>query len=161
LDQQSQQLLKHLAVWRERTAQRKDLPRNWVVDDNQLIDIAAAKPRDREQLMEIEGIPSQLVHRYGNAVLSVIDQSQRRGCEDVVWGPPARLSDRETRLADRLITIIRTQAQTERISPTLVASRKEVQRFVRQPHNHPLVTGWRYELIGRSLLQELEAKQDH
>ncbi len=160
LDLPSQHLLKHLAVWRERTAQRKDLPRNWVAGDNQLIDIAAAKPQEREQLMEVKGVPSQFVHRYGNAVLSVIGKSHRGDGEELVWGPPTRLSDREKRLADRLIEIIKAQARTERVSSTLVASRKEVHRFVRQQRNHPLVTGWRFELVGRRLLQELETKQD-
>ncbi len=160
LDPQSQHLLKHLAVWRERTAQRKDLPRNWVVDDNQLVDIAAAKPQEWEQLMKIEGIPSQFVHRHGNAVLAVIGQSHRGDGEELVWGSPTRLSDREKRLADRLIEIIKAQAQAERVSSTLVASRKEVQRFVRQQHNHPLVTGWRFELVGRRLLEELKVERD-
>ncbi len=161
LDLQSQHALKHLAVWRERTAQRKDLPRNWVADDNQLFDIAAAKPQNREQLMKIDGIPSQFVHRHGNAVLSVIRESKHRDGEDIVWGSPTRLSDREKRLADRLIEIIRAQAQAERVSSTLVASRKDVNQFVRRQHSHPLITGWRFELVGRRLLQELETAQDH
>ncbi len=160
LDLQSQHLLKHLAIWRERTAQRKDLPRNWVINDNQLVDIAAAKPQRQDQLSAIEGVPSRFVHRYGNAVLSVIGRYYRGNDGKTVWEPPARLNDREKQLADRLIEIIRVRAQLEHVSPTLVASRKEVNRFVRQQQHHPLATGWRFELVGRRLLQELEAGQD-
>ncbi len=157
LDAPSQHVLKHLAIWRERTAQRKDLPRNWVADDNLLFDIAAARPPDRQRLQSVKGVSAKFASRHANAVLSVIDDARRGDGEDIVWRSPTRLSDREKWLVDRLLEIIKAEAAAAGVSSTLIASRKEVNRFVRKPHDHPLANGWRFELVGRGLLQELES----
>ena len=43
-------VLRELAAWREARAQRKDLPKNWVMKDDTLADMAAQAPRDAKAL---------------------------------------------------------------------------------------------------------------
>ena len=41
-------VLKEIAAWREREAQKRDIPRNRIMRDDSLLDIAAHAPQDEE-----------------------------------------------------------------------------------------------------------------
>ena len=49
--------LMHLAAWREREAQSRDLPRNRVIRDETLIDLAGSNPKDRNDFANIRNFP--------------------------------------------------------------------------------------------------------
>ncbi len=160
LEPPSQQILKRLARWRERTAQSKDLPRNWIVDDKQLLAIAAARPLDRTQLSRVKGLSARFLDRHADAVLSVVGESLRSGREGVVWRPRARLGERQQRTVEWLARRINETAKAQQISASLIATKKEMRQFVRDPQGQPLVQGWRYQLVGRDLIAELETDRE-
>ena len=49
--------LMHLAAWRENEAQQRDLPRNRVLRDETLIDLAGSNPKTREDFSAIRNFP--------------------------------------------------------------------------------------------------------
>ena len=64
-----------LAAWRESEALRANRPRQWIVRDNVLIDLANRLPGTMNELSGIDGIPAGLVRRSGKQVLSTIAAS--------------------------------------------------------------------------------------
>ena len=54
-----------LAAWRETRAQTRDLPRNWVLKDEHLLDIARMAPQGTAELSKIRGLPPKTIERYG------------------------------------------------------------------------------------------------
>lgn len=158
LDRRSLAVLRELAAWRELEAQRRDLPKRWVVSDESLVEIARRKPGDREALASIRGVNERLVARSADAVLGAV----RAGlaCPDDELPRLAKrqrvVSDAQA-LGDLLSAVVKVRAREHRIAPTLVASRDELERFaagVRE--DHPLATGWRHAVVGA----ELEALLD-
>src|SRR3954454_3592991 len=51
-------VLKELAAWREREARRRDLPREWLVRDPSLVELARAHPTDADGLRRVRGLGS-------------------------------------------------------------------------------------------------------
>jgi ribonuclease D len=47
---------------------------------------------------------------------------------------------------------LRASAKINNINPTLLASRKDIEYWVQTDGEIPLMTGWRYELVGKHLL---------
>ena len=64
-----------LAIWREAEAARRNRPRQWIMRDSVLLDIALALPRTLTALRAIEGIPAKLVNRAGEELLAVVARS--------------------------------------------------------------------------------------
>ena len=151
-------VLKRLAAWREETARAANLPRGWILKDDLLCHIARLQPRSPGELAQLRGLGDKTVKRYGRAICA---QVAAAGDETVV--PDARHDTapdpREEALLDLLSAVVRLRALEQRIHPTVLASRKDLERFVRDPAASRLYQGWRRRLIGEELLAFVEGKR--
>ncbi len=68
--------LQALAAWREERAQRKDIPRNWIMRDETLADIAAHPPKAPDHLKKIRGFPKEQANgKIGHTILTLVKQA--------------------------------------------------------------------------------------
>src|SRR5438034_9731623 len=66
-------ILREVAAWREEEAQRRDLPRNRVLRDETLCEIAAHAPNDVEHLARCRGFPRSIAeNRQGAQILAAV-----------------------------------------------------------------------------------------
>jgi len=65
-----------LATWREEEAIRRNRPRQWIIRDNVLLDIAYKLPSSEKQLAKIEGISPKLASRAGRHLLEAVSASK-------------------------------------------------------------------------------------
>ena len=72
LDGRQLNILKYLAQWREHRARKRDKPRNWIIKDKSLLDIARLAPATLEQLGTIDEINANFLHHEGEEVLSLV-----------------------------------------------------------------------------------------
>jgi len=64
-----------VAAWREREAQVRDVPRNRILKDESLLEIAAHPPTTEEALAEIRAIPTGYAHsRAGKAIVVAVKE---------------------------------------------------------------------------------------
>jgi len=77
LDVQKQQVLKHLAEWREETARRADRPREWSVDNAALAAMARNPPRTLQELAALTVVPPRPLRRRGDALVRAVDRGLR------------------------------------------------------------------------------------
>ena len=61
-------------------------------------------------------------------------------------------------MVDLLMGLLKYQAKKNEVSVTSMASRKDVEQLVRGKGDMPLMSGWRYELGGRTLSEFLQGK---
>jgi ribonuclease D len=146
-----QTVLAQLAAWRERLAQRKNLPRGWIVADPVLADIARALPDSLEQLATVNGAEPALVRRFGKEILDAV-RARRAAPPQRLWAEPPRLDPTQQRLLDDVSARIQTRAREQGISATLLAPRRETMKFVLGDSDCALLRGWRYRLIGTELM---------
>lgn len=151
----NQQMLRALASWRERTAQRRNLPRNWVLRDTALLELVQANPTCHKQLEDIKGVGAGTVRKWGNAILQAI--ADGRAAPPVpLWREPKRLTPAQVQLCHRMLTLVKKRAREQGISPALLATRKDIQALVHGDTKVTLLTGWRRQVVGEKLLAMLD-----
>ena len=142
-----------LAVWREAQAVRSNRPRQWIIRDSVLLDIAAALPRSMDALRGIDNLPPKLVKRAGKDLLAVVARSAD---DDHGYRPPPAPTEQQKRLLKSLQGVVAECAGELGISPELIAPRKELSAVILSGVTDSRVfQGWRRELIGDELLRLL------
>jgi ribonuclease D len=77
LSRRQQAILKALAIYRDKEAQRRDRPHFKVLGDRTLLDLARQAPRRKEELSRVYGMSGGQVRRYGRGLLRVIEKARR------------------------------------------------------------------------------------
>lgn len=141
-----------LANWRERRAQTRDLPREWVLKKQVLTNLAKLQPASISELKSIEGLNDKLVHRLGKQLLEVIKQvDQHEG----LTVPITSLNGEQRGQAKKLMNWLRERGASLQIAPSLIANRKTIEQLVLGERDLALLTGWRAEVAGNELLTQL------
>ena len=155
-----QPLLRALAALRERRAMAWDLPRNWVVDDESLIEIAARRPASPEAVRPRHRLHREQIETLCREICEAVRTSARHPSPGAD-GPSGRRPDGglKTRV-DAALAFLRQRGAELRIDPALLGSRAEVAALVAQGAGpaHPLGRGWRFDVAGRDLTARLAAE---
>lgn len=158
LDRRSLAVLRELAAWREREAQRRDLPKRWVVSDEALLEIARRAPADSAALQGVRGLNEQVARRNADDILKAIKRGHAVPDDELPKiAKRKRLEGDVSDVADLLSALLRLRAREHGVAPTLVATRDELERFAAgEREENPLGSGWRYTLVGQELAELMD-----
>lgn len=141
-----------IAAWRESEALARNRPRQWILRDAAVLEIAAAAPETPAALARIPSLPPKTARRAGRELLRLV-RAAKLARDD--YRPPARPDeghrDRLKALQDRVAAV----ATRLGIAPEVIASRKELSAALGGERSSRLFRGWRRELIGDELLAML------
>lgn len=166
LDRAELAVLRELAAWREQEARATNRPRQHVVHDVALVEIARRAPKTPHELRSMRGVHPQLVARSGEEMLRRI----RKGLKTPAVDRPPELTrvskdPQETVVVDLLETYVRVRAPELRVSPGVLATRRDLTELVRasfsgaaEAADSAVLKGWRRELIGNDLLGFLQGR---
>ncbi|MDO3386946.1 ribonuclease D [Gilvimarinus sp. SDUM040013] len=150
--------LKLLAEWREVEARARDIPRNRLMKEQPLFEIARRLPDSMGQLQRIEGIPRRTLHDDGDFLLGLVaracalDEDELPNC----LTPPL---GREFGSAIKAMKAwVRVRAEELGVPAEILIRKKEYEHIIRSvAHGTPelpgRLNGWRADLIGQSLLK--------
>jgi ribonuclease D len=144
-------VLIELAAWRERTAQAQDVPRNRVLRDDTLYDIANHAPTATPQLAELRTLSDGFAK---SARAKEIIEAVKRGlARDAKTVPALRvgvpLPAEKVALLDLLRVLLKTCAARHKVAPRLIADGDDLERMaVEEAPDVPAMKGWRYDLFG-------------
>ncbi|MFQ5995988.1 MAG: ribonuclease D [Acidiferrobacterales bacterium] len=151
----NQNVLRVLAAWRERTAQRHNRPRNWILRDAVLVELARDPPKSRKQLEEVEGLSKGTAKKWSPVILEMIRDAL--GAPAVaLWLQPQRLNREQSALRRHMVKLVETRGRELGITPALLATRKDIKALVLGETNGVLLTGWRRRVVGEKLLAMLK-----
>jgi ribonuclease D len=140
-----------VAAWREREAQARDVPRNRILKDEALLEIAAHPPATIEALSEIRAIPTGYAQsRNGKAIVAAVKEGLE-GSLPARMPPPERQRTREPSppVLDLLKTLLRLKAYQYRVAPRLVADSEDLERLaIGDDDGIAALHGWRAEVFG-------------
>lgn len=156
LSQRSQNLFVMLAIWREEVAIRRNLPREWVLSNDILRQIAECNPQSTDQLLKLADFGSKMLDRYGKSILQ-ITHSTTPGSEN---DPKPSLSDNRV-LLKKLQKITARVAHEHSVSPGLLASKKTLLELLEGEKDCQLCHGWRQQLLGEQLKGIIAAQQQN
>jgi ribonuclease D len=150
-------LARPLAAWRERTAIAENRPRQWIVKDETLMDLAKQQPADLASLAAVRGVGDGLAKRHGAELLKILAESAEKPPERE--RAPMALTARQDALVDALYAVLRLKAASGEVSAASLANRAELERLVRGERDLEIVKDWRLAMAGQALLDFLDGKQ--
>jgi len=139
-----------LASWREQTARAQNVPRNWIVKDRHLIEIAALGPTSKRELECISDSEAGALRKHGESLIHAC--SRLPESEDLQPISRAQLTEEEKRLVKELGKTVRNTAAVLNIAAPLLMTRKEIEQTVRGQIPERLQEGWRREVVGSEII---------
>ncbi len=141
-----------LTEWRERMAQKENRPKNWLFRDDMLLELAKLQPSTLSELAKVRGVNERSVKRYGKAVCELIGQAKdKQPIAQVDKTKAAKKTPIQEAVLDVLNAVVRMRADENSLNPAILASRKELEKLLFDEADNPLLTGWRYSMVGKEL----------
>lgn len=146
--------LRAACAWREREAQRVNIPRQRLVKDETLLEIAATGPKDAAELARARGISEGFAKgKSGVSLLAAL--AEARALPEAALpelpreraGPPASPA-----LVALLKVLLAAQSEAHHVAPKLLASSDELERLAAGETDLPVLYGWRREVFGEAAL---------
>lgn len=154
LNNKSIHILYELAKWREEEARTRNVPRNRLVKDDTLADIALTRPVDRDSMYRIRSVQRERMSKdTEQAVMAAVQRGLNPSDKDAdnrpVLAPrtTVRLDDMQRLRKDMLRILLTVRANTLGVAARLIASSKDLEKLVLQEPD--VLTGWRYDLFGK------------
>jgi ribonuclease D len=142
-----------LAVWREEEAINRNRPRQWILRDNILLDIAYKLPTNLDQLSSIEGVPPKIVQRAGR---QLVDELAASADDQNGYEPPRPPDEAQKALLKEMQAKVTECATDLDLAAETVASKRELSAVIVSGNRESRVfSGWRRDVIGDQLLQLL------
>lgn len=145
-------IARSVAAWRERRAAELDQPTRFVLSDMAVVAIAQAAPADVEALARVRGVDRGFARgALGAQVLEAV----REGIE-ADWRParPPRRRETPAQLKPAVALVAAWVGQLARdieLDPALLATRSDIEAFVRGDDDARLAEGWRSRLVGEPI----------
>ncbi len=150
-------ILIELAAWREREAQRRDLPRNRLLRDDAIMEIAAHAPRTAETLAHTRGLSQKAAEGpMGQAILKAIEDGIARPAHSLPAPPERaeRLPPGLGPLTDLLKVLLKLNCEKQNVAARLVANGDDLERIAADDEaDVPALKGWRREIFGEDALK--------
>jgi ribonuclease D len=151
-------ILQQLCVWREVEARARNIPRNRLIKEPSLWEMARKRPTEVSQLQRIPDIPSRTLKNDADQLLDIIQAAANSA--EASWperlDPP--LAPSEGPIMKALKAYVRDQAEQLAMPAEILTRKKEYEALVRSGMNGGTyalperLRGWRFAIIGQELL---------
>jgi ribonuclease D len=161
-------VLIELAAWREKAAQAQDVPRNRILRDEALYDIASHGPTEAAQLSQLRTLSEGFAKSTrARDIIEVVKRGLARDPKTlplVNTGLP--LPAEKVAIVDLLRVLLKGCAARHKVAPRLIADGDDLERLaVEDAPDVAAMKGWRYDMFGAQAEQlkrgELALKLDN
>jgi ribonuclease D len=152
--------LKYLAMWRENECRGRNIPRNKLIRDDALINIAYASSRTIDELKKIRGIPKNLSHKDFDQIVNVIKEANK--IDKVEWplvSHKYNKSNVSKSSIDLLKLLLKFCSEESGLAEKLIADTDDLRSVIEgKRDNLKLFKGWRNEIFGKNVLSLLDGQ---
>ena len=148
-------IMMELAAWRETEAQSQDVPRNRILKDDAIYDLANQAPRSLDELSGLRSIHGGFAKSVrGRAVLEAIERGLARDPAElprIKRGSPAPAD--ALAIIDLLRVLLKNAAARHGVAQKLIATTDDLEKMARSDTpDVPALKGWRRKLFGEDAL---------
>ena len=153
-------IVARLAEFRETYAQRNNIPRNRVLKDDALMELASLKPKSFDDLSR-----SRLLLRdarkgkIAKGILDSIKAAEDLKFEQVnyVTKVPKSLNGNSA-LSDMLRVLLKAKSEELGVAAKLIANSSDLDSIASGERTVPALSGWRHQIFGREALELCDGK---
>ena len=149
-------LIQAIAAWREREAARVNIPRQRLIRDEQIPELAAIAPEDAADLVRVRGITKGFAEgRSGASLLAAMAKARALPEQDL---PETSRGREQARPAPALVALLKVllaeSADRHHVAARLIASSEDIDQLARdETPELACLAGWRAEVFGRDALR--------
>jgi ribonuclease D len=148
-------IMMELAAWRETEAQSQDVPRNRILKDDAIYDLANQAPRSLDELSGLRSIHGGFAKSVrGPAVLQAIERGLARDTAElprIKRGSPAPAD--ALAIIDLLRVLLKNAAARHGVAQKLIATTDDLEKIARSENpDVAALNGWRRKLFGEDAL---------
>lgn len=152
-------ILRELGVWRETQSRERNIPRNRLIKETSMWEIARKKTDSLAALEKIEDLPSKTLRNDAEFLLDLVKRCLSSTADQ--WperlDPP--LSPEQGPLIKAMKEAVREIAEQHQLPPEILIRKKDYEFIIRSKmHSSEFklperLKGWRFNLIGERLLE--------
>lgn len=149
-------LLRAAAAWREREAQRIDIPRGRLLKDESLLEIAATAPTTAEALTRIRGVTRGFADgKSGQSLIAALRDAAALPDDALPDAPKSR--DGGARASPALVALLKVllaaKCEQHNVAARLLATGEDLDRLAtEETPDIPALSGWRRDMFGADAL---------
>jgi ribonuclease D len=153
-------VVREVAAWREAEAQRRDVPKRWVIGDESIIEIARRVPKTGDELFAVRGVADKVGRGAQAGLLSAVAAGVAVTDDDLPSLEKRRRPVGDVDGAvDLMIALVRLRAREHGVAMPLMASRDDLERLAAgEKEASPLLEGWRKKMVGDELVALLDGR---
>ncbi|MFC1689166.1 ribonuclease D [Pseudomonadota bacterium] len=153
MDDQTLQVLKYLARWREEVAIARNRARGFVIPDATLLQMSRSKPTTKAGLQDVEGIHPVVMSRYADTLLSLVEEAL---ADDTPVEKFAQLDEEQRAQLKQMRGVVTERSAKLGVDPALLASRRELEKLIRALEADAPIPerflGWRKAVVTDELI---------
>ena len=148
-------VLRAVAAWREREAQKSNIPRGRMLKDEALLEIAASAPDNVDTLSRMRGVTRGFAEgRMGAALMAAIAEARALPDDQLPDAPNHRDGPKPSpALVSLLKVLLAAKCEQHHVAPKLVANSEDIDRLAAEDEPAvPALSGWRRDVFGEDAL---------
>ncbi|MFQ5958666.1 MAG: ribonuclease D [Alphaproteobacteria bacterium] len=148
-------ILREVAAWREHEAQKRDLPRNRIVRDEALLEIAARAPTSVKELSRTRGLSRGIAEgAMGRAILAAVRRGREVPDDDCPEVREPRPTPRGVGpVVELMKVLLKMKSEEHGVAQRLVASAADLERIAGDDDaDVAALHGWRRDVFGNDAL---------
>ncbi len=148
-------LIRELCAFREREAQNRNVPRNRIIRDDILLDIAARSPKSPHDLAKVRNLTKQFSQgKLGESILRVVETANK--IPDSEAPPLEKVNNfqhQKSALVDLLKVLLKLKSEDFNVAQKLIANSTDLEAIANNNDANVLaLTGWRKDIFGDDAL---------
>jgi ribonuclease D len=149
-------VLKGVAAWRESRAESRDVPRNRVLRDEVVQQIASEQPCELDSLRQVRGLPRELKEgREAQSLLDTVAQALAAPADTLPkLKPLRRLPPEAGPMVDLLKVLLKMVSERESVASKLIATVSDLEAIAADDEAADVAAlkGWRRHIFGEEAL---------
>ena len=148
-------LVRELCAFREKEAQSRNIPRNRVIRDDVLLDIAARSPRSSVDLAKVRSLSTQFAEgRLGKSILRVVAEASNIPESDAPQLDKLnKTKPQKPALIELLKVLLKHKSEDNNVAQKLIASTADLEAIAENDNANVLaLNGWRKDVFGDDAL---------
>ncbi len=144
-------VMMEVAAWREREAQSRDVPRNRVIKDDAIYEIASQQPDTQEALSRLRTIPKGFERsRAGDEIMKAVQRAKALPKDKMPRLPKGKPApDGSAAAVDLLKVLLKLVSEAHGVAAKVIATVDDLEKIAADDNaDVAALQGWRRELFG-------------
>lgn len=151
---------REVAAWRENEAQRRDVPKRWILGDESVVEIARRAPATAAEVGAIRGVADKAGKGAQRGIAEAVSRALLVSDAELPSLTKRRRPVGDIDAAvDLMVAVVRLRAREHGVAMPLLASREDLERLAGGDREASvLLEGWRRKMVGEELCRLLDGE---